>query len=177
MEVGGRRSVSGRLAAAGWSVERDVTNTAGGERRYPDHPIVGVGAVVLVDGKIVLVKRAHEPLQGKWNLPGGGVELGETLRDACAREVLEETGLVVDVGPVIEVFDRIMMDADGGVQYHFVLVDYVCRPAGGSLRCGSDASDIALADPDALDEYQLTGTAIEVIRKALDLPPESGSHR
>ena len=137
-------------------------------RSYPDRPVIGVGAVVLVDGKVVLVQRAHEPLKGHGNLPGGGVELGETLRDACAREVREETGLVVDVGPVIEVFDRIMMDADGSVQYHFVLVDYVCRPAGGELRCGTDASDIALADPRALDEYHLTEKAIDVIRKALN---------
>src|SRR3954468_2277091 len=83
-------------------------------RRYPDRPVVGVGAVVLVDGRVVLVKRAHEPLMGEWNLPGGGVELGETLEQACAREVLEETGLMVTVGPVIEVFDRIMRDDRGG---------------------------------------------------------------
>ena len=113
------------------------------------------------------MKRAHEPLQGHWNLPGGAVELGETLTQACAREVREETGLVVEVGPVVELFDRIMLDADGGVQYHFVLVDYVCRPVGGTLRCGSDASEIALADPAALDAYGLTDKAIEVIRKAL----------
>ena len=130
---------------------------------------------MFVDGKIVLVKRAHEPLQGQWNLPGGAVEIGETLADACAREVLEETGLVVDVGPAIELFDRITLDADGRVQYHFVLVDYVCRPVGGELRCGSDASDIALADPDGLGPYGLTDKAIEVIGKALNLPPEGGS--
>ena len=138
-------------------------------REYPDRPVIGVGAVVLVDGRIVLVRRAHEPLKGAWNLPGGGVELGETLREACAREVLEETGLVVDVGPVIEVFDRIMRDPEGGVQYHFVLVDYVCRSVGGTLACGTDASDVALADPDALAEYHLTDKAIEVIGKARDL--------
>jgi mutator protein MutT len=141
----------------------------GGGRRYPDRPVIGVGAVVIVDGRVVLVRRAHEPLKGRWNLPGGAVELGETLAQACAREVREETGLVVDVGPVIEVFDRIMLDADGGVQYHFVLVDYVCRPSGGALRCGSDATDIALADPRALDEYELTDQAIEVIRKGMVL--------
>ncbi len=139
-----------------------------GKRDYPDRPIVGVGAVVLVDGKVVLVRRGHEPLKGEWNLPGGGVELGETLREACAREVLEETGLVVEVGAAIEIFDRIMLDASGGVQYHFVLVDYVCRPIGGELRCGTDASEIALADPVALEPYRLTDKAIEVIRKGME---------
>jgi ADP-ribose pyrophosphatase YjhB (NUDIX family) len=147
----------------------------GGKRDYPDRPVVGVGAVVLVEGKVVLVQRAHEPLKGAWNLPGGVVDVGETLRDACAREVREETGLLVEVGAVIDVFDRIMLDAGGGVQYHFVLIDYVCRPVGGELRCGTDASDIALADPAALDAYDLTQKAREVIRAALVLPPEGGS--
>jgi 8-oxo-dGTP diphosphatase len=131
--------------------------------------VVGVGAVVIADGHIVLVKRAHEPLMGEWNLPGGAVEAGETLPAACAREVLEETGLIVDVGAVIDVFDRIMLDADGRVQYHFVLIDYVCRPIGGELRCGTDASDVALADPDALEPYRLTEKALAVIRRGLEL--------
>jgi ADP-ribose pyrophosphatase YjhB (NUDIX family) len=139
-------------------------------RRYPDRPVVGVGAVVFVDGRIVLVKRAHEPLKGEWNLPGGGVEVGETLREACAREILEETGLVVEVGEVIEVFDRIMRDADGGVQYHYVLVDFVCRAVGGEVRCGTDASDVALADPLDLSAYRLTDKAIEVIGKGMARP-------
>lgn len=138
-------------------------------REYPAGPVVGVGAVIVVGGQVVLVKRAHEPLKGEWNLPGGGVEVGETLRDACAREVREETGLVVDVGAVIEIFDRIMLDAGGGVQYHFVLVDYLCRPSGGELRCGTDASDIALADPAALEPYRLTDKAIDVIGKGMAL--------
>ena len=125
--------------------------------------------MVLVDGRIVLVKRAHEPLIGEWNLPGGGVEVGETLQEACAREVLEETGLVVEVGPVIEVFDRIMADEDGRVRYHFVLVDYLCRAIGGDARCGTDASDVALVEPAALEGYKLTPKALEVISRALAL--------
>jgi len=137
------------------------------DRSYPDRPIVGVGAVVLVDGRVVLVKRSHEPLAGAWNLPGGAVELGETLEAACAREILEETGLVIDVGPVIDVFDRIMFDSAGKVEYHFVLVDYVCRPVGGTLACASDASDVVLADVNALGPYRLTDKALEVIARAV----------
>ncbi len=136
-------------------------------RSYPDRPVIGVGAVVLVGGRVVLVKRAHDPLKGMWNLPGGGVELGETLVAACAREVQEETGLAVEVGPVIEVFDRIMYDETGAVQYHFVLVDYVCRPIAGTMRRGSDASDVVLADPADLAAFGLTPKALDVIAKGV----------
>jgi ADP-ribose pyrophosphatase YjhB (NUDIX family) len=139
------------------------------DRIYPDRPVIGVGAVVIVEGRVVLVKRAHEPLLGHWNLPGGGVELGETLEAACAREVREETGLEVRVGPVIDVFDRITFDERGTVQYHFVLVDYLCHPAGGSLHRGSDASDVALADPADLAAYGLTDKAQQVIARGVSL--------
>ena len=138
------------------------------ERRYPGRPIVGVGAVVLVDGKVLLVKRRHPPLEGEWSLPGGAVETGETLAAACAREVREETGLLVDVGPLIDVFDRITFDSTGAAEYHFVLVDYLCRAVGGTLGCASDATDVALvaADADALAPYQLNEKALEVIARA-----------
>src|SRR5688572_1313682 len=136
-------------------------------RSYPDRPIVGVGAVVLMDGKVVLIKRRFEPLAGQWSLPGGTLEVGETLEAGAAREILEETGLVVDVGAVVEVFDRILFDPDKKVRYHFVLIDYLCRPIGGRLQHGSDVDDVALADPSELERYGLTPKATSVIRKAL----------
>ena len=138
-------------------------------RSSPERPIVGVGAVVLVDGKIVLIKRRYEPLAGQWSLPGGTLEVGETLEAGAAREILEETGLVVEVGPVIEVFDRILVDPDQRVRYHFVLIDYLCRPIGGALQHGSDVDDVTLADPDDLTRYGLTTKATAIIRRALEL--------
>ena len=134
--------------------------------------MVGVGAVVLIDGKIVLVKRRHEPLAGQWSLPGGTLELGETLEAGVAREMLEETGLVVDVGPVIEVFDRILLDERRRVRYHFVLVDFLCRPIAGTLKSDSDAVDVALARPSDLGSYHLAPKAHDVIARALELAQE-----
>ena len=140
------------------------------ERLYPTRPMVGVGAVVLVDdGRVVLVKRRHEPLAGQWSLPGGMLEIGESLESGTAREIGEETGLVVDVGQVVEVFDRILVDDTGRVQYHFVLIDYLCRPRGGTLQAGSDVEDVALADPQALEPYRITEKARSVIRRALEI--------
>jgi len=136
-------------------------------RRFPTRPIVGVGAVVLMDdGRVVLVKRGHEPMAGHWSLPGGVLEVGETLEAGVAREIREETGLVVDVGPLVELFDRILLDDGGAVQYHFVLADYLCRPRQGRLEAGTDVDDVVLADPDALDAYRLTEKARDVIARA-----------
>jgi 8-oxo-dGTP diphosphatase len=166
-------------------VSGEPEEPAASSRAYPSRPVVGVGAVVLVSeadreriaydsplpaaGGVVLIRRRFEPLAGEWSLPGGTVEVGETLEAAVAREVAEETGLAVAVGPVIEVFDRIMRDGDARVQYHFVLVDYLCRPRGGRLRAGSDVSDAIIADPEALGPYRLTEKALSVIQRAVDL--------
>ena len=141
-------------------------------RRYPPRPVVGVGAVIVDDGRVVLIKRKYEPLAGQWSLPGGTLEIGESLEAGVAREMREETGLEVAVGPVVDVFDRILLDTDGRVRYHFVLIDYLCRPIGGSLVAGSDVADAVLADPGALAPFRLTPKAISVIDRALTLVPE-----
>ena len=144
-----------------------------GPREYPDRPIVGVGGVVVDDGKVLLVRRRYEPLKGHWSLPGGMVEIGETLEAALTRELLEETGLAVDVGPVIEVFDRITPDEDHRIRYHFVLIDYLCWTGGGALRAGSDVDAAIWADPDNLAEYSLTDKATSVIRRGMRLALEA----
>ena len=142
-------------------------------RQYPERPIVGVGAVIVDDGKVVLVKRKYEPLKGQWSLPGGMVEIGETLETALAREMLEETALRVEVGPVIEVFDRIMHDEERRVRYHFVLIDYLCWPVGGSLQAGSDVQEAIWAEPPTLGDYALTEKATSVIARGLTLAREA----
>jgi len=150
-------------------------------REYPERPIVGVGAVVLDDDRVLLVRRGNEPLKGQWSLPGGAVEVGETLDAAVAREVLEETGLEVEVGPMIDVLDRIRVDPDGRVRYHFVLIDYLCRPTGGTLCCATDAADATWAAVDDLARFALAEATLSMIEKAVDLarvgPPLQGGRR
>src|SRR5262245_24567158 len=140
-------------------------------RLFPERPIIGVGAVILDRGRVLLVRRAHEPLKGEWSLPGGAVELGETLAEALVREVREETGLEIRVGPVVEVLDRVHRAADGRIEYHFVLVDYLCAPSGGRLTPSSDAADACWADVDDLIAYRLAPPAAEVIAKAAQMRP------
>jgi ADP-ribose pyrophosphatase YjhB (NUDIX family) len=165
------RSVARRVEAVPPSAAR-----AASDRRYPSRPIVGVGAVVVDgQGRVVLVRRRNEPLAGQWSLPGGTLDLGETLEAGVAREVLEETGLVVHVGPVADVFDRILVDEAGRVHFHFVLIDYLCTPRAGTLAAGSDVTDVALADPADLDRYRLTEKARDVIMNAVALRAAQGS--
>ncbi len=142
-----------------------------GSRSYPTCPIVGVGAVVVrnVGGhpEVLLARRANPPLQGEWSLPGGALEVGEKLRDGLVREVLEETGLQVEVGPVLDVIDSIFPDGEGRTQYHYVLIDYLCRPRGGTALASSDASELRWARPEELESFGLRPITLEVIRKAL----------
>jgi 8-oxo-dGTP diphosphatase len=136
-------------------------------RRFPDRPVLSVGAVILRRNRVVLVKRGQPPLLGEWSLPGGVVEVGETLTEAVAREVLEETGLVVQAGPVVEVVERLDHADDGRVEYHFVIVDYLCRAESDGIVAGSDAADVRWVPVADLPAYRLTGTAMAVIERAL----------
>jgi len=135
------------------------------KREYPDRPIVGVGAVIIDQERVLLVKRGSPPLQGEWSLPGGVVELGETLRAAAEREAHEETGLIVKAGEVLEVLDRIVPGKYGAPQYHYVLIDFLCIVKGGTLHAGSDADDVSWAGESEFAKFKLETPAIAVIKK------------
>jgi 8-oxo-dGTP diphosphatase len=123
---------------------------------------VGVGGVVLIDGRVVLVRRGKEPLRGRWVIPGGTVELGETLEEAVVREMEEETGLLVRPREVVLVFDRIQREGPT-VEYHYVIIDYACEYVSGELRAGSDADEVALVAPGELDRYDLPPQALDLV--------------
>ena len=138
-------------------------------RKYPDRPIVAVGAVILDGDRVLLIHRGQEPHKGQWSLPGGAVEIGETLGAAVAREVREETALDVVVGRVVAALDSIVRDASGRAEYHYIIIDYACRVRDGTSTTatpGTDAADARWVAVDDLDRYRLTDAAIAVIRKA-----------
>lgn len=137
---------------------------------FPAGPVVGVGAVVVQDGKALIIKRGHEPRKGEWSLPGGRVELGESLREATRREIKEETGLDVEVGPLVEAFDRVHRLEDR-VRYHFVILDYLCVPIGGTLCAGDDAEDAVWVTAEELEAYGVNAHAAAVIRRGLEMTP------
>jgi ADP-ribose pyrophosphatase YjhB (NUDIX family) len=136
-------------------------------REYPAHPVVGVGAVIVRDGRALIVRRRHEPRKGEWSLPGGMLNLGESLSDAVRREVGEETGLEIELGPIIETFDRIHRDDAGRIRYHFVIVDFVCWSARGDAVAGSDAEAVAWVTADEIDNYGVNAHAKAVIVRGL----------
>lgn len=137
------------------------------KRDYPEHPIIGVGAVIVERGRVLLVRRDTEPLRGEWSVPGGMLELGEKLHEGVRREVLEETALEVEVGEVLEVFDSIFTDPLGRTQYHYVLIDYLCKPVSGQARAGSDVSDVRWVGAEGLAAMGLRESIEQVVRKGL----------
>jgi len=138
-------------------------------REFPERPLVGVGGVVIANGRALLIRRGGPPLEGQWSIPGGMLEVGETLLAGVRRELLEETGIEVSVGELIEVFERINLDADGKARYHFVVLDYLCEAVRGEARAGSDVIDVAWATPAELEKYSLTETATRVILRAFEM--------
>jgi ADP-ribose pyrophosphatase YjhB (NUDIX family) len=148
-------------------------------REYPDRPVVGVGGVVIENGCALLIKRGSEPLLGQWSIPGGTLELGESLQEGVARELLEETGMEVEVLDMIEAFDRIFLDPAAPnaedrsrPKYHYVIVDYLCERLAGEAQAGSDVTEIAYAAEDDLEKFHLTSTATRVLRRAFAMDRE-----
>jgi 8-oxo-dGTP diphosphatase len=137
-------------------------------RRYPKHPIIGVGAIILRRDRVLLVERGKEPLKGFWSLPGGVVDTGELLEDAVRREAREETGLEVEPLQVIEIFERILRDSEQKPEYHYVLIDYLCRVTGGELAAADDAARVEWAPRASLSRYRLTEGTLPVIEKAFE---------
>jgi 8-oxo-dGTP diphosphatase len=134
------------------------------KREYPDSPLVGAGAIIIEADRVVLVKRGHPPLAGEWSIPGGVLEVGETLRQAAVREALEETGLRVQVGELLGVYDRILRDADGRVRYHYVLIDFLCRRIAGEFAAADDAAEARWFTRAELGGLGLAEDTAEVIR-------------
>ena len=138
-------------------------------REYPERPLVGVGGVVIRDGRTLLVRRGSAPLEGEWSIPGGMLELGETILEGVRRELLEETAIEVRVLDLIEVFERVTRDEAGKLKYHFVILDYLCEAVRGEAQAGSDVTAVAWARESELSKYSLTPTATRVIQKAFEI--------
>ena len=144
-------------------------------REYPTHPRVGVGAVGLDGGRVLLVRRGKPPLMGKWSLPGGMVELGETTRQAVAREIAEECGLTIRVGEVAGILDRVVPDAEGRIRYHWVLVDYVAFVESGTLCAASAADEAQWVEVESVERLETTDGLMDMIRRALTVAERSGT--
>jgi ADP-ribose pyrophosphatase YjhB (NUDIX family) len=134
-------------------------------REFPEVPLVGVGAIIIEDDRVVLVKRLHPPLQAEWSIPGGVLEVGELVREAAIREAREETGLTVEAGELLGVYDRVLRNAEQKVQYHYVLIDFLCRRVAGELAAASDAAEVKWFRREELPGLKLAADTLDVIRK------------
>jgi len=146
------------------------------KREYPDVPLVGVGAIIIERNQVVLVKRAHAPLQGQWSIPGGMLEVGETLREAAVREVLEETGLRVEAGELLGVFDRIVRDDEQRTLYHYVLIDFLCRRIAGEPVAAGDATEARWFKQDEIAKLSLAEDTARVINLGFEKSLRESDH-
>jgi 8-oxo-dGTP diphosphatase len=137
------------------------------KREYPEHPWIGVGAVIVRDRRALLIRRGQAPLLGEWSLPGGVLECGETLREAAIRETQEETGLTVEVAEMLGVYERVIRSDDGRVRYHYVMIDFLCRPVSGEAKAGSDAAQLGWFCREELAALGMTRDATDVVMKGL----------
>jgi 8-oxo-dGTP diphosphatase len=141
------------------------------KREYPDQPLVGVGAIIIEADRVVLVKRAHPPLAGEWSIPGGVLEVGETLREAAIREAFEETGLTVEPGDLLGVFDRVLADEAGRTKYHYVLIDFFCQRIAGEPHAAGDAVEARWFTQQEVAKLSLAKDTAEVIRLGFEKAP------
>lgn len=140
------------------------------KRHYPEAPILGVGAIVFDDaGRVLLIQRGKPPRAGQWSIPGGMVELGEKLLDAVQREVKEECSIDIEVGDVVLIYEPIFHDAEGKIEFHYVLVDYWARHSSGEAVANDDALAVAWVALDDLPEYHLPQATFDVIHKSYRL--------
>ena len=137
-------------------------------KEYPEHPMVGVGAIIVQDGKILIVRRGSEPGKGKWSVPGGLVELGETVEQAVVREVREECGLDVEVDKLIDIVDSMTFDKNGRLKYHFIILDFFVKIKGGKLRPGDDAKEALWVSLEEVENYDLTKTFKEFLKRNME---------
>ncbi len=135
------------------------------QREFPEVPLVGVGAIIIEHSRVLLVKRAHPPLQAEWSIPGGVLEVGELVREAAIREAREETGLIVEPAELLGVYDRILRNLEKRVQYHYVLVDFLCRRVAGDLAAASDAAEVKWFRQEELPALNLAEDTLDVIQK------------
>ncbi|MGH9495417.1 MAG: NUDIX hydrolase [Candidatus Sulfotelmatobacter sp.] len=135
------------------------------KREFPELPLVGVGSIIIENDRVLLVKRAHPPIQGQWSIPGGVLEVGELIREAAIREVREETGLIVEPGDLLGVYDRILRNPEKRVQYHYVLIDFLCCVVGGELQASTDAAEVRWFTREELKLFTLAEDTQDVIQK------------
>ncbi len=147
------------------------------KRLYPDQPVVGIGAVIINQGKIALIKRGNEPSKGKWTIPGGLVELGESLEAAVIRETKEEICLDVDNPRLIDVVDNVDLDEQGKVKYHYVIIDYLVHVKGGNIQAASDAAELRWVPFDEVESYNLTASFRVFFRQNREKLEKANSYR